>query len=313
MHLEPPSRDQPVACCLQADSRPALAFTLVELLVVMSILAILASIALGGMTVGLRKGRAEVTKFMVRKLSAAIMDRYEDYEDLAGTMSLLQIRAKIREEMPDSWFDVFGSSGSNLTVPPTTPAGRAYARYYAAGPAPTSAYASAECLYMIITQSGLFHDMLSEIRPEQIGDIDNDGKKEFWDGWKRPIAFFRWAPGFSSDPPALGAGRRDYSPIQIADPDNYHDPIDIAGADSAGFAMYPLIYSAGADESTNDPNAAGPNGYGMVTAVTGWSNASLSSPCVFSDGTSLIGAPDPTPANANAYRDNIFSHDLTGN
>jgi len=290
-------------------------FTLVELMVVIIIIAILSSLTLGGLAIGRQKGKAEVTRFMVQRLSSAIMDRYEEYEDLAGSgLSLASIRQRMREEMPDSWFDVFGSAGSNLTSSPTTPAGRAYARYYAAGAAPTSAYASAECLYMIITQSGLFPDLLADIRPDQIGDIDDDGKKEFWDGWKRPIAFFRWAPGFSTDPPSVVAGRRDLSPVQIDDPTNFHDPIDITTplADPNGFALFPLIYSAGPDESTNDPNSTGPSGYGLITAANGWPNPSLVSPCTFNPGgTGLVGAPDP--ANASAYRDNIFSHDLMAN
>lgn len=284
-------------------------FTLVELMVVIIIIAILSSLTLGGLAVGRQKGKAEVTRFMVQKLSSAIMDRYEEYEDLASSFavvapypnSLVSLRARMREEMPDTWRDVGGAAGSNISAA-STPAGRAYARYYAAGAAPTPAYASAECLYMIITQSGLFADLLADIRPDQIGDIDNDGKKEFWDGWKRPIAFFRWAPGFSSP----------FSPIQIADPARYHDPIDVGEIDNTAFALFPLIYSAGPDESTNDPNSAGPSGYGLITTANGWPNASLGTPCTFNPGGSgLVGAPDP--ANASAYRDNIFSHDLMSN
>jgi hypothetical protein len=203
--------------------------------------------------------------------------------------------------MPDSWRDVFGSAGSNLTAA-NTPAGRAYARYYAAGAAPSPAYASAECLYMIVTQSGLFPDLLADIRPELIGDIDEDGKREFWDGWKRPIAFFRWAPGFSSP----------LSPIQVADSVTHHDPMDITEADPSAFALFPLIYSAGPDESTNDPNSTGPSGYGLITAASGWNAAGLAHPCTFAPGgTGLVGAPDPS--NPTAFRDNIFSHDLMGN
>jgi prepilin-type N-terminal cleavage/methylation domain-containing protein len=286
-------------------------FTLVELVVVVAILAILGSLTLGAMALGKNKSKVETTKFMVQKISTAIMERYEEYEDLAAAGSILAIRQRMREEMPDSWRDVYGSPSSNITSAPTTPAGRAYARYYAAGLPPSPAYAGAECLYMIVTQSGLFTDLISDIRPDQIGDIDDDGKKEFWDGWKQPIEFFRWAPGFSTDPPSVVVGRRDFSVIQIADPDNYHDPIDIAEVDAAAFAMFPLIYSAGPDGSTNDPNGGGANGYGLIPALGGWPDSSLNSPCDLPPGTTPIGSPDPD--NASAYRDNIFSHDLLGN
>lgn len=274
-------------------------FTLVELMVVIIIIGILSSLTLSGLAVGRQKGKADVTRFMVQKLSSAIMDRYEEYEDLAGSVSLAAIRERTREEMPDSWKDVFGSAGSNLSAT-STPAGRAYQRYYAAGAFPSSSYASAECLYMIITQSGLFPDVLGDIRPNQIGDIDNDGKKEFWDGWNRPIAFFRWAPGFSSP----------LSPIQVANATTHHDPLDINESDNSAFALFPLIYSAGPDESTNDPNGSGPSGYGLRTAVNGWTNANLLSPCDPA-GMRFVGEPDPV--NSSAYRDNIFSHDLMSN
>jgi prepilin-type N-terminal cleavage/methylation domain-containing protein len=289
-----------MSCALHAAPNARRGFTLVELMVVLVILAILSSLTLGGLAVGRTKGKAEVTQFMVQKLSAAIMDRYEEYEDLAPTFpivppygtALTSLRARIREEMPDSWHDVFRPAGSNLPAL-NTPAGRAYSRYYLAGSAPTDQFAGAECLYMIVTQSGLFPDVLSDIRPEQIGDIDDDGKKEFLDGWKQPISFIRWAPGFSYP----------LSPIQVADPNRFHDPIDINELDATAFAMFPLIYSGGADESL-----------GLLVSVAGWNNASLATPCTFNpQGKGLVGLPDPDPSNASAYRDNIFSHDLMGN
>jgi prepilin-type N-terminal cleavage/methylation domain-containing protein len=278
--------------------RPA--FTLVELLVVISILAILGGLTVGGLANSTKRGKADATRFMVSKLSDAILDYYEDYEDLAGTMSLTALRQRMREELPDSWQDVAPSPN----VPnATTAAGRAYANYKLGASSP---YASAECLYMIITHSGLFPDFLQDIRPEQVGDIDNDGKKEFWDGWKRPIAFFRWAPGFS-DFASTGGPR--YSVLQIADPNDHHDPLDTTNADSDAFALYPLIYSAGPDEALNDPNSSGPDGYGLVTAATGWPNSALASPCTFmAGGSDLVGAPKSD--NPTAYRDNITNHQV---
>jgi hypothetical protein len=157
---------------------------------------------------------------------------------------------------------------------------------------------------MIITQSGMFPDFLSNTPSKFVGDIDNDGAFEFWDGWGRPISFIRWAPG------AMPADRRD--------PGKYHDPLDPYNTDASAYALVPLIYSPGKDESLNDPNS-GTSGYGLLSqSANGWPDELLgtasgssingTTPCTYKpDGTRLIGASDP--ANPDASRDNISNYD----
>jgi hypothetical protein len=203
----------------------------------------------------------------------------------------------MREELPDAWNDV--GDGTPKGSP-----GRAYVTYKTRWSNLSTQYQSAECLYMIITTSGLFPDFLETVRPERVGDIDGDGAKEFLDGWGNPIAFIRWAPGFSSP----------LSPIQYNDYDKYHDPIDANGLDPKAFALHPLIYSPGVDEE-----------YGLLQAKTGWpydrtkalddpAQPSLGtidgkSPCTFNpENKGLIGAPDPD--GGTNYRDNITNHTL---
>ena len=283
-------------------------FTLIELVVVTCILAILSGLMLGGMQNAARASRRDTTEFIIQKLDDAIMSRWEQYEDLAVQMNpsnpaeLKALRARIREEMPDSWADVPSSAATALT-----PAGQCYADYKNTPPSPSPAYAGAECLYMIITQSGMFPDFLEHIRPDRVGDIDQDGKLEFLDGWRRPISFIRWAPGFSS-------------PLQERDAVTAHDPLDPNGVDANAFALFPLIFSPGPDEALNDPLSGAASGYGLVSvADTGWPTASLgvadgNSLCTYkpprtdSKPPVLVGAPDP--ANPQAYRDNITNHDL---
>jgi hypothetical protein len=178
--------------------------------------------------------------------------------------------------------------------------------YKNTAPSASPAYAGAECLYMIITQSGMFPDFLEQIRPERIGDIDQDGKFEFWDGWRRPISFIRWAPGAPSR-------------LQEQNPDAdefRHDPLDPNHVDQTAFALFPLIFSPGPDEALNDPLSSSASGYGLVSvAEKGWPDAALgvtngSSPCTFTPpgAGAVVGTPDP--ANLQAYRDNITNHDL---
>jgi hypothetical protein len=55
----------------------------------------------------------------------------------------------------------------------------------------------AECLYMIIMASG--GDVEERFLPEEVGDTDGDGLKEFVDKWGRPIQFFLWPTYYLSE------------------------------------------------------------------------------------------------------------------
>ncbi len=299
------------AASSRRQSRPT-GFTLIELVVVTCILAILSSITLGGMQNAARASRRDTTKFVIQKLNDALMSRWEQYEDLAiqknptNLNQLKELRRIICEEMPDTWEDVPDSPATALT-----PAGQAYAAYKNTPPSPSAAYAGAECLYMIITQSGMFPDFLEHIRADRVGDIDQDGKLEFLDGWKRPISFIRWAPGFPS-------------PLQEQNPFAAHDPLDPNDVDATAFALFPLIFSGGPDASLSDPLSDPTGGYGLVSLVDEaassmpWrpspSLTGSNSPCTYTPPRTdsktpvLVGAPDP--ANLDAYRDNITNHDL---
>ena len=271
------------------------AFTLVELLVVIVILSILGSLSLAGLNVGRQRAKRDATSATIRKIHEAVTEQYESYPSRitnSGTAALNQLRRIVVEEMPDSWTDVFTvTSGSCKTAP-----GLAYARYKQlalSNPAKLTDNASAECLYMIITRSGYSSSTLEQFRPQEIGDTDGDGLREFLDSWGNPILFIRWAPGFSP-----------YSIVQEPDPSKSHDPLDVTHADPNGYALHPLIVSRGADGLI-----------GLNDIVTGGWSQYFTTPGLASIVDLVTQKISPSPgsvdsSNPTAYRDNITNHEL---
>jgi prepilin-type N-terminal cleavage/methylation domain-containing protein len=305
------------------------AFTLVELLVTMVIIAMLAALSLAGLA-GVRQGaKADKTRNTIRKIDAVIRPMYDSYrtrrvsQAMAGASTrnydqlLRDKRRLVIYEMPDNWNDVPTSQDlahSSFAAKFKTAAVRAYSVIKPAIPDPKPTFGSAECLYMIVERSGFDADALEFFRADEIGDIDGDGKKEFLDGWGRPIAFLRWAPGFASA-------------VQQFDAVSAHDPLDPMGRDSTAYALAPLIYSAGPDGAlgtlTDDTVGYGLQQLDVGSDGKGW----LSSVRILvpASGTPLeglctspknlvsgrrVGEVLPDTADTTAL-DNITNHDLT--
>lgn len=113
---------------LAAASRPA--FTLIELVVVLTIVSILASLTLGGLAVTRQRARIDKTKSTIRKIHELIVPHYESYlrrrVPMGGSTSyptlpeerLRRMRALVMFEMPDSWDDVgYGGAGTGGIEP----------------------------------------------------------------------------------------------------------------------------------------------------------------------------------------------------
>jgi prepilin-type N-terminal cleavage/methylation domain-containing protein len=237
-------------------------FTLVELLIVLTILTIIATMILFALAGAQEQAKAEKTRSMVAKLDGFLMTRWSKYEsrrvpmDFASQQALrgrqmLQrrldgLRELMRMEFPDTWRDVQAPP----TVLPMRPAASAsYERRFRDTRDPTGKasrehraagdYKGAECLYMILTTSMAGEESVrAHFKESEIRDVDQDGFFEFIDGWGNPIMFLRWAPGH-------------ISPIQTEekrnDPKKYHDQFDPHEIDPKAFPLMPLIYSAGGD------------------------------------------------------------------
>ncbi len=117
-------------------------------------------------------------------------------------------------ELPDRWSDITDLPAAPVSFNAAVPAApvlngptpitrpslsQAYYRAYYKGTPPSGTFAGAECLYLIIMAALAEEGDAREIfKPDDTADTDNDGFREFVDGWKQPIKFLRWAPGFQT-------------------------------------------------------------------------------------------------------------------
>ena len=204
-------------------------FTLVEMLVVMTIIGVLAGMLQGALVLARGTAREMATKATIAKLNNVILRQYESYRTRrvgcmlppaidalsrndpirlafennwrqprnAAQRRLDAIRDLMRMEMPDAMTDVTNDPvafGWGSVPEP------ALHLLYATNP-PTVDHDAAQCLYKIVSMGN--PEAMEQFRQSEIGMVD--GRPVFVDGWGRPIMFLRWAPGFTS-PIQLGEG-----------------------------------------------------------------------------------------------------------
>ena len=212
-------------------------FTLVELLITVSVIAIMASMILFALFAAQETARVQKTKAFIAKLDAIIKAKYESYKtrrvpinippppesdrphgNTAMQLPRLEgLRDLMRMELPDRWSDVTdgptvvyrlsGTDRDNVSSTAIDKSNRFFQKYSSTPRPPSPEYGGAECLYMIIMAAQAEEaDDRSAIKPDQIGDFDNDGVPEFLDAWGQPIRFLRWAPGFVSELQVVATG-----------------------------------------------------------------------------------------------------------
>ncbi len=260
-------------------------FTLVELLVTVTIITMLAGMALGVLYASREQARIARTRATIAKINRLLMERYESYRTRrvpintlgmppreAAERRLNAIRDMMRMEMPQCWNDIIqGPVVFTPARPPSpwsVPAPSVYRAYQARinlnPPAPDEPNQSAECLYLILTTGP--ESAREEFSDLEIGDTDGDGFPEFIDGWGNPIRFLRWAPGivdsdiqpvvvtawsegsFAFDSSlAVEAVKNDYDPFDSRKVDYSVDTGPAGNFPPRSWRLVPFVYSAGPD------------------------------------------------------------------
>ena len=193
-------------------------FTLVELLVVISILTILAALSLALIRGTVQQAQESRTKSLITSITQVLNERWDSYDvrilpyrinlndrtgqQIVRTNVLLEM---IRAEMPyqrdyvtgtfpsvpfDAYYNGLGAPLNTIDDQIRNRQPSVWLRYRANTSGWTDQFQEAECLYMILRsitildKSGIDH-----LHNDEIGDIDGDGFPEVLDGYGVPFQF----------------------------------------------------------------------------------------------------------------------------
>ena len=243
------------------------AFSLVELLVVVSIILVLMALLGGAVSAARVSQKKQATQALIARIDEVLKQHFATYASRAVPASALTgssksaaraayLRRLASAEMPDSWVDVQAIVNNTAGVPRTSPQS-AYVGVFQAIRAvnaawPTSDYADAECLFMVVMQGGIADCLdCGALGSSTKGDVDGDGAFEFLDAWGNPIRYVLWPAALELPP----GGDRFFSttaPFTVG-------PV----APAKGGTMRPLVFSGGPDGT----NAIRVNGSGNLAAA----------------------------------------------
>jgi prepilin-type N-terminal cleavage/methylation domain-containing protein len=286
----------------QGTAKPRPAFTMIELLIVIAIIAVLMSLLGAAVFKTIQARKARNTQISLNKLYAQLQRQMKAVIDdaraeyippnvvaLAGNepnrARILWIKLRLKQQFPMSYAEAVNPGGGYIAAEP------AYMKILNGKSAANNpATESAACLLMALTarnRRGVQQDadFLSGLEK---ADTDGDGIPEIVDGYHNPVFFYRWptptATGGPGDPYVLltSGPSTGWNPNPAA---TFQDPQDPNGTLQAptgwtpsnvtglgyfpivNMYMVPVIVSAGPDGILGlDPPPPGGNGTMTVTS-----------------------------------------------
>ena len=262
------------ACEYDGSSHRRRAFTLTELLVVVSIILVLMSLIGGAVSAARGSQKKQATKALIAKLNAIVQQQYATYSSRFVGSATAELTAAARRQMvtgdmPDNWAEVRalkeGTTGL-ASLParqfPLNAAQRSYVKYYESV-SPSPKFEDAECLFMIVMIGGIADCLdCGGLGLSEKGDKDGDQAPEFWDAWGNPIGLVTWPAGLALPP----GGDNFFS----ATAPFSSGPSAVA----PGGIMRPLIYSSGPDgkSSVGTPNTGNSDFIAQIKTGTNCGN-----------------------------------------
>ena len=187
-------------------------FTLTELLVVIIIVSLLSALTLSALRSGGIRAKEDSARSFIVHLSESLLELFEEFDDQGMTASESVNQSNvwnntrsydIRWQIPVSRRDARQRETGNMDSNPEiqwgdtlAPFGVTY-NWYADEDkldgnqlreiTTGSDTESAECLYMIMTQTGYFGDFLETLQEMQVADTDGNERNEFIDPWGTAI------------------------------------------------------------------------------------------------------------------------------
>jgi prepilin-type N-terminal cleavage/methylation domain-containing protein len=188
-------------------------FTIIELLVVISVIAVLFALTVKGVGAVLENARESATKATLHKIRSSLSTRYEGFSRLSKRKGFLQSQPEyiVAKLVPGSDNNRYPTLTKKLMERSYFPQRRqevldadffcGYQRYPSISAAPSAS--SAEILYAFLSDNSVVGDIPAEsdsYSPQEVQDTDQNGLMEFVDGWGRPLRFYRWPTRFLQSP-----------------------------------------------------------------------------------------------------------------